>query len=340
MSLFEGIMSFGVKACLYFWSLGFFEVLKPFWSLGLFSYPAIAPILSLMHSFCNRGALTRIFIGLGLVVMICKRFIKMLLVPGMYGSWLWLCTQFVRGEAGEEAFQPLLSFFSSELFTSLLENVWSSLTAKDTIFLAFNLVSFLYTVCSLYKMKAEISRGAGETPDLGVKPRVKNSEWRGKWEDMGQILKEFSDPVVWDFPSEQIQNPAEVVKYLKERCHGNTKEERIIAVSWALAHAYRTLLDTVGQQIEEREQGDKLVTVPVTQAAANIPGSRPVVKPDSKPQPMAVAANTKGGKCKSKTDRRVEDDDDPREGPSPTSETTASGTDSGANIDSFSLKDL
>ncbi|XP_068036774.1 uncharacterized protein [Anomalospiza imberbis] len=190
-------------------------------------------------------------------------------------------------------------------------------------------------------MKAEISRGAGETPDLGVKPRVRSPEWCGKWEDMGQILKEFSDPIVWDFPSEQIQNPAEVVKYLKERCHGNTKEEKIIAVSWALAHAYRTLLDTVGQQTEEREQGDKLVTIPVTQAAANIPGSRPVVKPESKPQPMAVAANTRGGKCKSKTDRRVEDDDDdPREGPSPKSETTPNGTDSGANIDSFSLKDL
>ncbi|XP_063039305.1 uncharacterized protein LOC134434570 [Melospiza melodia melodia] len=56
---------------------------------------------------------------------------------------------------------------------------------------------------------------------------------------------------------------------------------------------------------------------------------------------MAVAANTRGGKCKGKTDRKVEDDDDDAgEGPSPKSEATSRGTESGANIDSFSLKDL
>ncbi|TRZ20353.1 hypothetical protein HGM15179_006776 [Zosterops borbonicus] len=190
-------------------------------------------------------------------------------------------------------------------------------------------------------MKAEISKGANETSDLPANPSRRNLEWSGKWEDMGQILKEFSDPIAWDFPSEQIQNPAEVAKYLKERCQGNTKEKRIITVSWALAYVYRTLLDTEGQQTENREQGDKLVTIPITQAAASIPGSRPVVESDSRAQPRAVAANRRGGKCTTKTDRKVEDDDDnPGEGPSPKSETTSRGVDSGANIDSFSLKDL
>ncbi|XP_053788900.1 uncharacterized protein LOC128782532 [Vidua chalybeata] len=344
MSLFKVMMSFGVKACLYLWSLGFFEVLIALWSLELFSYPEVAPVLSLIRSFCSRGALTRIFIGLGLAVILCKGLIKMLLsAPGMYNSWLWLCTKFVMGE---EVFQPLLSFSSSELFTSLLGNVLSSLTAKDTIFLLFNLITFLYTVRSLYKMKAEISRGAGETSDLGVQPRVKNPEWCGKWEDMGKILKEFSDPVVWDFPSEHIQNPAEVAKYLKGKCQDNLKEKRIIAVSWALAYAYCTLLDTVGQQTEEGGQGDKPAAIPVTQAAANSPGSNPVVKPDCKPQPMAVATSTRSGKCTEKTDRPVDDNDeyDAGEGPSTPpdikSGVKASGTRSEANIDSFSLKDL
>lgn len=63
---------------------------------------------------------------------------------------------------------------------------------------------------------------------------------------MGQILREFSDPIVWECPPEQIQNPVEVAKYLKEKCQDKSKEEKIIAVSWSLAYAYRTLLDTVG----------------------------------------------------------------------------------------------
>ncbi|KAM4879532.1 uncharacterized protein FYW23_015576 [Sylvia borin] len=363
------IMSFGVKACQYFWSPGVFEVLIPLWYLGLFPYLEKALVLLLIRSFWGRGALTRILIGLGLLVMLYRRAVKMLeSVPGVYSSLLWWCIQFVRGEAGGEFFQPLSSLFSFEFFTSLLENVQFPLSVKETIFLAFNLVSFVYTVCSLYKMKAEISKGANETSDLGVKPTKGNLEWSGKWEDMGQILKEFSDPIVWDFPSEQIQNPAEVAKYLKEKCRGNTKEKRIIAGSWALACVYRTLLDTEGQQIEEREQGDKLVTIPVTQAAADILGSRPTAKPDRESKTLAVA----GAKRARKTDRPVEDDDDEGEGPSRPPEDTQSeagqtdikseaeltdtrlaagptglrsnaqpaGTRSGATIDSFSLKDL
>ncbi|KAF4804395.1 hypothetical protein TURU_008460 [Turdus rufiventris] len=192
-----------------------------------------------------------------------------------------------------------------------------------------------------------MSRGADETPDLGVESSVRNPEGCGKWEDMGQILREFSDPIVWDLPGEQIQNPAEVAKYLKEKCHDNSKEEKIIAVSWSLAYAYRTLLDTVGQQAEERGQGDRSTTIPVTEAAANTPGSRPAAKPDSKPQPMAVATNTRSGKSTEKTNRPVDDDDDDDEageGPSVPPDiklgVKATGTRSEANIESFSLKDF
>ncbi|RMC07728.1 hypothetical protein DUI87_17207 [Hirundo rustica rustica] len=56
-----------------------------------------------------------------------------------------------------------------------------------------------------------------------------------------------------------------------------------------------TLLNTVEQQIEAREQGDKSVT----QAAA---------KPDSEAKTPAVAAVKKGKKHTDKTDRPVDDD--------------------------------
>ncbi|RMC08866.1 hypothetical protein DUI87_13860 [Hirundo rustica rustica] len=142
---------------------------------------------------------------------------------------------------------------------------------------------------------------------------------------MGQLLKEFSDPVVYDFPREQIQNPVELGKYLKERYHDGSKGEKMAAVSWALAYAYRTLLDTVGQQTEAGGKGYKSTATPVTQAAANTPVMKPAAK--LKPEPESAA----------KPDM---DDDDPREGPSPQSEAKASSTGSEANIDSFSLKDL
>ncbi|XP_059729002.1 uncharacterized protein LOC132341438 [Haemorhous mexicanus] len=268
--------------------------------------------------------------------------------PVVNGSWLWLCIQFVRRGAGDEAFQPLLSFFSSESVTSLLENVQFPLNVKETIFLVFNLVSFFYTVCCISRMRAEISRQADETPDSGVDPGVENPKWCGKWENMGQILKEFSDPIVWDFLHEQIQNPAEVGKYLKEKYQDDPKEKKIIAVSWALAYAYRTFLDTVGQQTEAGGQGDKSAAIPVTQAAANIPGSKPAAELDSEPKPAAkpvvVATSSRSGKCTDKTNRTVDDDDDAGEGssapPDVKSEVKEAGARSEANMETFSLKDL
>ncbi|RMC12272.1 hypothetical protein DUI87_09784 [Hirundo rustica rustica] len=237
----------------------------------------------------------------------------------MYGSWLWLFTLFVGGGAEDEALQSFISF--SESVKSLLENAEFPLSVKKTIFLVCHLVSLLYRVCSFSRIWAEISRGVDETPD----PGRGNPEWCGEWEDMGQLLKEFSDPVVWDFPREQIQNPVELGKYLKERYHDGSKGEKMAAVSWALAYAYRTLLDIVGQQTEAGGKGYKSTATPVTQATANTPVMKPAAKLEPEPESAA---------------KPYMDDDDPREGPSPKSEAKASSTGSEANIDSFSLKDL
>ncbi|RMC01125.1 hypothetical protein DUI87_22391 [Hirundo rustica rustica] len=117
--------------------------------------------------------------------------------------------------------------------------------------------------------------------------------------------------------------------------------EKMAAVSWALAYAYLTLLETVGQQTEGVGKGYKSTAIPDTQATANTPVMKPAAKlepepesaakPDSKPKPLAVAP---AKKHTVKTDQPV-DDDDPREGPSSKSEAKASSTGSEANIDSF-----
>ncbi|KAF4804497.1 hypothetical protein TURU_007272 [Turdus rufiventris] len=201
-------------------------------------------------------------------------------------------------------------------------------------------------ICSFYRIKTEISRGADETPDLRVDSSVRNPEWCGKWKNMDQILREFSDPIVWDFPRKQIQNPTEVAKYLKKKCHDKSKEEKIIAVNWSLAYAYHTLLNTVEQEAEEKEQENKSTTIRVTQAAVNTPGSKPTAKPDSKPQPMAVATNTRSKKSTDKTNRSVNDNDDDEAGKGPSAPpdikpgVKTTSTRSKANIESFSLKDL
>ncbi|RMC21449.1 hypothetical protein DUI87_02315 [Hirundo rustica rustica] len=175
----------------------------------------------------------------------------------------------------------------------------------------------------------------------------------------------------------QWKNPDEVGKYLEENCHDDSKEKKLIAISWALAYAYCTLLDTVEQQIEAGKQGDKSVT----QAAANPTATQAAAKPDCEAKTPAVAAVKKGKKGKKhmcKTNRPV--DNDPGEGPSmpPDTQSEAEPTDtqleteptgtkseaqptgprsgtqptgtisvsqpaatrSGATIESFSLKDL
>ncbi|RMB96194.1 hypothetical protein DUI87_27256 [Hirundo rustica rustica] len=139
----------------------------------------------------------------------------------MFWGFINNCTQFVRGGVGDEALQPLLSFFSFESVTSLLEKIQRLLNVKDTTFLVlvFHLVTFLYMVYSFSRM----------------------------------------------------------------------------------SHA---LLNTVGQQIEAREQGDKSVT----QAAANPTAIQAAAKPDSEAKTPAVAAVKKGKKHTDKTDRPVDDD--------------------------------
>ncbi|RMC20660.1 hypothetical protein DUI87_01512 [Hirundo rustica rustica] len=65
-----------------------------------------------------------------------------------------------------------------------------------------------------------------------------------------------------------------------------------------------TSLNTVGQQIKAREQGDKSAI----QAAANPTATQVAAKPDSEAKTPAVAAVKKGKKHTHKTDQPVDDD--------------------------------
>ncbi|RMC21748.1 hypothetical protein DUI87_02617 [Hirundo rustica rustica] len=112
--------------------------------------------------------------------MVYKKLIKILeFVLGMFSLWFFRptlrpssssmvwgfinnCTQFVRGGVGDEALQPLLSFFSFESVTSLLENVQRLLNVKDTTFLVFHLVSFLYMVYSFSRMSHTLLNTVGQ----------------------------------------------------------------------------------------------------------------------------------------------------------------------------------
>ncbi|RMC20022.1 hypothetical protein DUI87_00868 [Hirundo rustica rustica] len=80
----------------------------------------------------------------------------------MFWGFINNCTQFVRGGVGDEALQPLLSFFSFESVASLLENVQGLLNVKDPTFLVFHLVSFLYTVYSFSRMSHTLLNTVGQ----------------------------------------------------------------------------------------------------------------------------------------------------------------------------------
>ncbi|RMC20475.1 hypothetical protein DUI87_01325 [Hirundo rustica rustica] len=73
---------------------------------------------------------------------------------------------------------------------------------------------------------------------------------------------------------------------------------------YSFSRMSHTLLNTVEQQIEAREQRDKSVT----QAAANPTAIQAAAQPDSEAKTPAVAAIKKGKKHTDKTDRPVDDD--------------------------------
>ncbi|KAK4811288.1 hypothetical protein QYF61_023340 [Mycteria americana] len=88
---------------------------------------------------------------------------------------------------------------------------------------------------------------------------------------MGKCLGQWAPPVFWNFPPEQVQNPEKLVEYLeKVCCHpDNSKDMKITAVCWGLAHAYRALFNTIqNPQGEEKVSGSGDKTTDTTATPA------------------------------------------------------------------------
>lgn len=66
-----------------------------------------------------------------------------------------------------------------------------------------------------------------------------SSEWQTVRDGMGRCLEHWALPEVWNFTSEQLQNPEKLVEHLeKVCCHpGDPKEAQITAACRGLAYA-------------------------------------------------------------------------------------------------------
>ncbi|GAB0184246.1 hypothetical protein GRJ2_000889900 [Grus japonensis] len=118
--------------------------------------------------------------------------------------------------------------------------------------------------------------------------------------------------MVWSFTPEQLQDPDEMVEYLKEKCCGYSKATQLTALCWALATIYQTLLDSRQHhpEGESRPTGPAAAQAPAAgPAAAQTPATGTVAKPKDQPIPVSVAPIHKK-KYTKKSVRLVRDDDE------------------------------
>ncbi|XP_049649568.1 uncharacterized protein LOC126035258 isoform X3 [Accipiter gentilis] len=149
-------------------------------------------------------------------------------------------------------------------------------------------------------------------------PKLDTHGWNSMWEDMGRYLDNFSPPVAWKFTPEQLQNPHEVVEYLKDKCCGYSKDVQLAALCWALASIYQTLLDIMqhpqgekGEKMENRTTGTVAAPTMITgTVAAPTPMTDTSAKPENQPVPVSVAPVQKKKHTK-KSVRLVRDEDEP-----------------------------
>ncbi|KAK4806769.1 hypothetical protein QYF61_005565 [Mycteria americana] len=99
---------------------------------------------------------------------------------------------------------------------------------------------------------------------------------------MRKCLGQWAPPMFWNFIPEQVQNPEKLAEYLEKVCRqpANSREIEITAMCWGLAHAYRSLCNTIqNPQGEEKVSGsdDKTTDNTATPAPA---ATSTVVAPD------------------------------------------------------------
>lgn len=123
---------------------------------------------------------------------------------------------------------------------------------------------------------------------------------------MDRYLEVFSPPVVWNFILKQLQDPNEVIEYLKGKCFGCSREARLTAICWTLASIYQRLLNFMQhpqrKERENRRTGAAATPDPVTGTAG---------EPENHPMLISVVPILKKKHTK-KSVLFVRDDDEPR----------------------------
>ncbi|KAM9591473.1 uncharacterized protein ACIBXB_006269 [Morphnus guianensis] len=158
-------------------------------------------------------------------------------------------TQSMGKLGGDASPRPFASLLSFRLITTAFENFEYPWDVQASVLLVLCLLNMFQVLFRATKrlFKSTTQRSA---------PKLDIHGWHGMWEDMGRYLENFSPPVAWKFTPEQLQNPHEVVEYLKEKCCGYSKDVQVTALCWALASIYQTLLDI--RQHPQGEKGEKM----------------------------------------------------------------------------------
>ncbi|KAM9590490.1 uncharacterized protein ACIBXB_005749 [Morphnus guianensis] len=246
------------------------------------------------------------------------------------------------GKLGGDASPRLFaSFLSFRLITTAFENFEYPWDAQASVLLVLCLLNMFQVLFRATKrlFKSTTQRSA---------PKLDIHGWHGMWEDMGRYLENFSPPVAWKFTPEQLQNPHEVVEYLKGKCCGYSRDAQLTALCWALASIYQTLLDIMqhpqgkkGEKRENRTTGTVATQTPTTgtvvtqtpttgtvatqtpttgtvatptpttdTVATPTPVTDTAAKPENQPVPVSVAPVQKKKHTK-KSVRLVRDEDEP-----------------------------
>ncbi|KAJ7405413.1 ubiquitin carboxyl-terminal hydrolase 4 [Pitangus sulphuratus] len=104
--------------------------------------------------------------------------------------------------------------------------------------------------------------------------------------------------MIWKFTPEQLQDPVSMIRLVKEKCTGNSRDGQLTATCWSLATAYWTLLDMV-QHHQGEERRSKSTGTMSAQTTAESDGKRneststmstqTIEEPEGQPKPIAVA---------------------------------------------------
>jgi len=120
-----------------------------------------------------------------------------------------------EGDTSPHSFTPPPSL---RLVLMAFENFEYPWDAQASILLLLCLLNGFWV---LFRVK-QVSKNIMQRPA----PVLDSCEWLGVWDSMGKYLGQWAPPVFFKITPEQIQNPDNLVKYLKKVCchPGNSRE--------------------------------------------------------------------------------------------------------------------